>query len=102
MTHTRAARMAAVVIGMCAIGPVGAAPPNQTPTGGGNQPPSSGRGAGQNGPQAPAFVSPDVLPDRRITFRIFAPRADEVRLVGTDIPKNPQGMPLTKANTGVC
>src|SRR5262249_6072611 len=52
-------------------------------------------------PQAPAFVSPDVLPDRRITFRIFAPRADEVRLVGTDIPKNPQGMPMTKAENGV-
>ena len=30
-----------------------------------------------------------------------APRADEVRLGGTDIPRNPQGMPMAKAENGV-
>jgi enterochelin esterase-like enzyme len=49
----------------------------------------------------PAFVSPEVLSDRRVTLRIFAPRADEVRLAGTDIPRNPQGLPMTKAENGV-
>lgn len=34
----------------------------------------------------PAFRSPEVLPDRRVTFRIFAPRASNVRLNASDIP----------------
>src|SRR5215831_17631205 len=51
-------------------------------------------------PPPPAFTSPDVQPDRRVVFRIFAPRADEVRLVGTDIPRNVQGIAMTKDNRG--
>jgi enterochelin esterase family protein len=31
-------------------------------------------------------VSPQVLPDRRIVFRILAPEAQNVRIAGTDIP----------------
>src|SRR5437660_12544532 len=61
-----------------------------------------GRGVGAGrGAVAPAFVSPEVLSDRRAAFRIFAPRADEVRLMGTDIPRNSQGIPMTKADNGV-
>jgi enterochelin esterase family protein len=31
-------------------------------------------------------MSPQVLPDRRIVFRILAPQAQNVRIVGSDIP----------------
>lgn len=36
--------------------------------------------------QGPQVVSPEVLPDRRVTFRILAPKAQEVRLTASDIP----------------
>ena len=49
----------------------------------------------------PVFTSPEVLPDRHVVFRIFAPRAEEVRLIGTDIPKNMQGIAMTKDDRGV-
>ena len=42
--------------------------------------------ASRGGPQAPEVVSPEVMPDRRIVFRILAPQAQNVRIVGTDIP----------------
>jgi enterochelin esterase family protein len=41
---------------------------------------------GRGGPQAPQVISPEVMPDRRIVFRILAPQAQNVRIVGTDIP----------------
>ena len=49
----------------------------------------------------PQFVSPEVLPDRKVTFRLFAPNADAVRLTGGDIPGNNQGAAMTKAENGV-
>ena len=45
-----------------------------------------GRGMAGRGPQGPQVVSPEVLPDRRIAFRIVAPQAQSVRLTGSDIP----------------
>jgi enterochelin esterase family protein len=51
-------------------------------------------------PQAPAYVSPEVSADRRITFRIWAPEAKAVRLNGSDIPDNRMS-PLTKGENGV-
>ena len=47
------------------------------------QPAPAGRG---RGPQVPPVVSPEVLADHRIVFRILAPQAETVRLRGTDIP----------------
>lgn len=44
------------------------------------------RQAGQNAPPPPQFVSPEILPDQRVVFRIHAPQAREVRLTATDIP----------------
>lgn len=41
------------------------------------------RGAAQA--RGPVVVSPEVLPERRIVFRILAPQAQEVRLQGSDI-----------------
>jgi enterochelin esterase-like enzyme len=54
--------------------------------------PQAGRG---RGPQVPAVVSPEVLPDHRIVFRIYAPQAETVRLRGSDIPSlaPPPGSP---------
>src|SRR5947209_5746595 len=65
-------------------------------------PPQASQGvATRRDAPAPAFTSPDVLADKRVTFRIFAPRADEVRLAGTDIPHNSQGVVMMKADSGV-
>ncbi len=55
----------------------------------------------QRGAQSPAVVSPEVRPDGRVTFRIRAPRATEVRLTGSDIPGNARGTPLVQGEEGV-
>jgi enterochelin esterase family protein len=57
-----------------------------------------GRGRGQ---AAPAVVSPEVLADRRITFRILAPQAQQVRMTASDIPNMGQAATLTKGEGGV-
>jgi len=51
--------------------------------------------------QPPATVSPEVMPDRHIVFRILAPKAETVRLSAGDIPGSGQGVALTKAENGV-
>jgi enterochelin esterase family protein len=66
---------------------------------GARQPPA--QPGGGRGAAAPAFASTEILPDHRVVFRIFAPRADDVRLMGTDIPRNVQGLPMTKQDNGV-
>jgi len=50
---------------------------------------------------APAVVSPEVLADRQITFRLLAPQAENVRLIGSDIPGVGGGKPMTKGDNGV-
>src|ERR1700692_3214532 len=67
-------------------------------------------GRAGRGPQGPVVVSPEVLPDHRVTFRILAPQAETVGLRGGDIPAlagggrgappNP-GPPFTKGDNGV-
>jgi enterochelin esterase family protein len=64
------------------------------------QPPAE-PGRGGRGPQAPAVVSPEVQTDRRVTFRIYAPNAQSVRLAGSDIPGNGQPAPLVKGENNV-
>ena len=44
-----------------------------------------GRGVGR-GAQGPQVISPEVMPDRRVAFRIAAPQAQSVRVTGGDIP----------------
>lgn len=34
----------------------------------------------------PQFASPEILPDQRVAFRIYAPQARAIRLTGSDIP----------------
>ncbi len=52
-------------------------------------------------PRPPEVVSPEVLPDRQITFRILAPQATAVMLGGPDLPAVGQGMAMTKGDIGV-
>jgi enterochelin esterase family protein len=53
------------------------------------------------GPQGPQVVSPEVSPDRKITFRILAPKAEAVRLSGSDIPGVGRGAEMAKGESGV-
>jgi hypothetical protein len=73
------------------------------------QPPAPGERAAARGPQGPVVVSPEILSDRRVTFRILAPEAQTVGLRGSDIrllasapggPPNP-GPPFVKGENGV-
>jgi enterochelin esterase family protein len=52
-------------------------------------------------PQPPQIVSPEIQPDRHVTFRIHAPHAEAVQLMAYDIPGNNQGAALTKGDNGV-
>jgi enterochelin esterase family protein len=42
-----------------------------------------------------------VTPEKKIVFRVLSPNAQNVRLVGTDIPGNIQGAAMTKGENGV-
>ena len=61
------------------------------------------RAFAQGPPQGPQVVSPEVMPDRKIAFRILAPQAQAVRLNASDIPGVPfgPGASLTKGQNGV-
>lgn len=61
-------------------------------------PAPAGRGAGRGGP--PPVTSVEVTADRRVTFRIAAPQAQNVRLSASDIPNVGQGA-MTKNANGV-
>ena len=56
---------------------------------------------GRGGAQAPQVTSPQVNADRRVSFRIYAPQAREIRLAASDIPGLGQNTRLTKADNGV-
>ena len=70
--------------------------PAQAPT------PPAPAGRGGQGAQPPAFTSPEILPDRRIAFRLFAPDATTVTLRGGDIPAPARAnLQFTKGADGV-
>ncbi len=53
-------------------------------------------------PRTPAYTSPEVSPDRQITFRIYAPHSQEVRLFTSDVPgMGPQKGEMTKGDDGI-
>ena len=52
------------------------------------------------GPQVPPHVSPEVLADSRVVFRIYAPKAAEVTLRG-DWMSGPGNLELSKGANGV-
>jgi enterochelin esterase family protein len=86
-------RSAAAVLAALTLSPLVSAQQGGTP------PAQPGRGG--RGPQAPAVVSPEVSADRRVTFRIYAPQSQAVRLTGSDIPGNGPGAAMTKGENGV-
>jgi enterochelin esterase-like enzyme len=49
----------------------------------------------------PQVISPEVQADRKITFRLLAPKAESVRLSGSDIPGMGPGKDMTKDDKGV-
>jgi enterochelin esterase-like enzyme len=53
------------------------------------------------GPQGPQVVSPEIAADRKVTFRILAPKAEAVRLSAGDIPGNGPGAEMSKGTNGV-
>jgi enterochelin esterase-like enzyme len=53
------------------------------------------------GPQRPQVTSPEVSAERKITFRILAPKAETVRLSAGDIPGQGQGKEMTKGTNGI-
>jgi enterochelin esterase-like enzyme len=57
-------------------------------------------GQGRGGPQTPQVVSPEVA-NGRITFRLYAPQAQAVRVSGGDIPGLGQAGVMTKDERGV-
>ncbi len=46
-------------------------------------------------------VSPEISSDGKVTFRLYAPGADIVRLGSFDIPGNGPGAPMTKDQNGI-
>ena len=63
--------------------------------------PDAQRGGRGRGQAAPAFVSPEISADRRITFRILAPQAQQVRMTASDIPNMGEAATLKKGEGGV-
>jgi enterochelin esterase-like enzyme/lysophospholipase L1-like esterase len=57
--------------------------------------------ASNAGPGVPQVVSPEVAPDRRVTFRLFAPNAATVTLHGDFFREGASGPALTKDESGV-
>jgi enterochelin esterase family protein len=53
------------------------------------------------GQAPPPVTSPEIRADRRITFRLLAPRATAVRLNAGDIPNLGPGAAMTKGDNGV-
>ncbi|MBK9137853.1 MAG: esterase [Verrucomicrobia bacterium] len=53
-------------------------------------------------PNVPApVISPEVTADRQVTFRVLAPKAESVRLAGSDLPGIGQGKDMAKGTNNV-
>lgn len=52
-------------------------------------------------PQTPPVVSPEIAADRKVTFRLLAPKAEAVRVIAGDIPGNGRGADMAKNAAGV-
>jgi enterochelin esterase family protein len=63
--------------------------------------PSAHAQRGRGGTPPPQVTSPEIQPDRKIAFRIFAPQAQAVRLAAGDIQGLGQNTQLAKSENGV-
>jgi enterochelin esterase family protein len=52
-------------------------------------------------PQPPRVVSPEISPERKVTFRIHAPKAEKVRLNAGDVPGLGQGADMVKGTNDI-
>jgi enterochelin esterase family protein len=55
----------------------------------------------RSGQRQPAVVSPEVSAEKKITFRVRAPKAEAIRVAGGDIPGNGRGAEMKKGEEGV-
>jgi enterochelin esterase family protein len=53
------------------------------------------------GPQTPVVVSPEVTSDRKVTFRIYAPKAEAVGVFTTDLPGGFAPRAMKKDDKGI-
>ena len=77
-----------LALSMCAAPALGQAPAAPAPQGRGNS-------------LAASVVSPEIAADRKVTFRIYAPNAQAIRLAAGDIPGVGQTTQLTKGENGI-
>jgi enterochelin esterase-like enzyme len=59
------------------------------------------RAQGPNGNRPPAFASTEVSPERKVTFRVHAPKAEGVRLGSSDLPGVGSAAEMKKGDNGV-
>ncbi|MDG3005223.1 alpha/beta hydrolase [Paludisphaera mucosa] len=52
-------------------------------------------------PRPPAFASPEVTAEKKVSFRIHAPKAEKVQLSSSDLPDAGRGLDMTKSDEGV-
>lgn len=83
---------AAMVLAVGLVGTVFAQAPPPAPV----QAPAAGR---MGAPQGPRVVSPEILPDKQVTFRLLAPKAGIVLLNGNW--ENGTNIPMTKDDQGI-
>ena len=95
MTHRTARISGLIALALACFGTAALAQPPAAPAAPGQQ------GRGGRGGGAPQVVSPEIGSDRRVTFRIYAPNAQAIRLSAGDIPGVGQTTQLTKAETGI-
>jgi len=53
------------------------------------------------GPRHPEFVSAEVSADKKVAFRVHAPKAEVVKLLSSDIPGAGMGVEMKKGDNGV-
>jgi len=63
-------------------------------------PPAQSKAKAPPGLFGPPLQSPEVHPDRNVTFRLYAPQASSIKLVGEVLQGRPP-MPMTKDGDGV-
>jgi enterochelin esterase-like enzyme len=95
MMASKVFQMGAAIAPLLFVSALSAQTPAQAPAGQA-APASAGGGRGAAGPRV---VSPEILPDKRVTFRLFAPKANEVTLTGHWA--NGTNVPLTKDEQGI-
>ena len=65
------------------------------------QAPAAPAPQGRGNSPAASVVSPEIAADRKVTFRIYAPNAQAIRLAAGDVPGVGQTTQLTKGENGI-